>query len=134
MDAIRNSNALPTGRDYDFYRTHDAFKTILSKEGDKIQTMINSILRKNDIEGNIRNRIVADATELIIEANDNMLEKVAGNIDEMNGIRNVSNKPVEMQAVSVELPTNGAWNRAENAKLSISSSVVCFNWNFCDFD
>ncbi|CAH0556935.1 unnamed protein product [Brassicogethes aeneus] len=124
VQAIKHSNALPGGRDWSFYKTHDAFKKIMSDERNTIQKLINTILRANEIEGSIRNRIRDEATEVIIEANDQILEKVAGHIDEMNGIRKSTYEPIVIQAVSAELPINGSWNRVNNATFSVSSSMT----------
>ncbi|KAJ8954382.1 hypothetical protein NQ318_011055 [Aromia moschata] len=124
MEAIRNANALPSRRDWDFYGTHESFNTIITTESNKILKQINSILRSNDIEGNIRNRILEEKTELMIEANDMILEKAANNIDEMNGIRKTVVEPVVIQTVCAQLPVNGSWNRVNNATFSVSSSIT----------
>lgn len=105
---------------------------------------INSILKLYGVQGNVKSRGLEEKTELIVEANDVILENAAGNIDEMNGLclvymqeseLNVMNyvgikknpqEPVVMQAVSVQLPVNGSWNRINPASFSVTSmaSVV----------
>ncbi|CAH1982116.1 unnamed protein product [Acanthoscelides obtectus] len=124
IGAIKQSGSLPSGGNWNFYNAHDAFKTILANEGSKLLTNINTILSKNNIGGNIKNRGLEEKTELVIDANDCILEKVADNIDEMNGIKKKSNEPVLIQTVSAQLPVNGSWNRANNPTFSVSSSLA----------
>lgn len=121
MEAIKNSNALPSGADWGFYAAHESFNKIMNDEGNNIMRSINTILRYYDVSGNIRNRGLEEKAELIVEANDVILENVANNIDEMNGIKRNPVEPVLMQAVSVQLPVNGSWNRINRATFSVSS-------------
>lgn len=86
MEGIRNANSLPSDYDYDFYQTHQSFAKIMNKEGNDVLSSINNILRKYEISDNIKNRGLEEKTELIVEANDVILENVANNIDEMMGI------------------------------------------------
>ncbi|KAJ8938385.1 hypothetical protein NQ314_011518 [Rhamnusium bicolor] len=123
MEAIKNSNALPNGRDWNFYNAHESFIKIVNEEGNTVLKQINSILRNNKIEGNIRNRVLEEKTELMIEANDMILERIANNLDEINGIRKTVVEPVLIQTVSAQLPINGSWNRVNNATFSVSSSI-----------
>ncbi|KAJ8920759.1 hypothetical protein NQ315_004899 [Exocentrus adspersus] len=124
MEAIKNSNCLPSGSDWNFYNTHDSFAKIVTKEGNAILKQINCILRSNNIEANIFNRAIEEKTELMIEANDVILERVANNIDELNGIRKVTVEPVLIQTVSAQIPINGSWNRVNNATFSVASSIT----------
>lgn len=87
-----------------------------------------TILQHYETDANIHSRSLDEKNELLIEANDNMLERVANNIDEMNGIRKTTNEPIVIQTVSAELPkVNGSWNRISNLSLSVGSSIsqVC---------
>lgn len=85
MEGIRNANAFASGTDFDYYHTHESFTKIMNEESSDVMRSINSILKKYDISDNIRNRGLEEKTELIVEANDVILESVANNIDEMNG-------------------------------------------------
>lgn len=125
MEAIRNSNALPSGRDYNYYNTNEVFASIINQDGNNITKLMNTILRHYETDGNIRNRSLDEKTELIVEANDNILERVAINIDEMNGIRKTTNDPIEIQTVSAELPrVNGSWNRINNLTVTVGTSIT----------
>lgn len=123
MEAIKNSNSLPNGRNYSYLSTFESFNKLVNDDGNTIQKLINTILRKYEIQGNIRNRDSDEKMELMIDANDTILEKVAVNIDEMNGIRKTVNEPILMQTVSAKLPVNGSWNRMNNATFSVNSAI-----------
>lgn len=123
MEAIKNSNSLPNGKDWNFYNTFDSFTKIMNEEGTAILKQLNCILRNNNIDGNVFNRSLVEKTELMIEANDVILDRVANNIDEINGIRKIPVEPVLIQTVSAQLPINGSWNRVNNATFSVSSSI-----------
>nr|XP_023014126.1 exosome component 10 [Leptinotarsa decemlineata] len=124
VEAIKNSNSLPQGSNWNFYNTHDSFVKIINEESKNILKAANTILHTNHVEGNIRNRGSEEKNELLIEANDMILERVANNIDEMNGIKKSIVEPVLIQTVSAQLPINGSWNRASNATFSVGSSIT----------
>lgn len=124
MRAITSSNSLPSGRDFNYYSTNEVFSKIINEDGSNILKLMNTILQHYETDGNIRNRSLEEKTELVIEANDNILERVAINIDEMNGIRKTTNEPIIIQTVSAELPrVNGSWNRVNNLTVSVGSSI-----------
>lgn len=127
MEAIRHSNALPIGGDWTFYNAYESFSSIMNNEGNEILNSINTMLRKYEIEGNIKNRSLDEKTELIVEANDVILENVANHIDEINGIRKNPVEPVLMQTVSAQLPINGSWNAINRATFSVTSSSSMVN-------
>lgn len=62
--------------------------------------------------------------ELIIEANDVILERVANNLDEVNGINKNPPLAVEMQTVSAEMSVSGSWNRVNTAKITVQSNLA----------
>lgn len=116
MEAIKASNALPSDKDYDFYKVHESFQQIMHSQGDSVMGLMNTLLRKQGISHNFRTRGLEEKLELLVEANDVILERVANDIDEMNGIRKniaplVANG-VELQAVTAHMPISGSWNRA----------------------
>lgn len=121
MESIRTSNALPSGRNWNFFCTHESFLKIIESKRSHLLKLMNKILRFHNINGNIRNRILDEETELIVEANDVILEQVANNIDELNGIRKTVVAPPEIKTVSAQIPLNGSWNR--NPTFSIGASI-----------
>lgn len=123
MEATKTSNALPADRNWDFYKVHDSFNKIMNSEGDRILRLMNSILHVQNVSTNIRNKDIEEKMEILIEANDDILEKVASGIDEMNGIKRNVPEAIEMQAVSAHLPVNGSWNQLSKAKFSVTSPI-----------
>lgn len=125
MEGIKHANSLPTGRDWNFYTTFESFKTVLNNESQLIMNGISSVLKKNEVGANMRNQTIENKTEILVDANDIILERVANNIDEMNGIKKTVYEPVILQTVSAQLPANinGSWNRSSNATFSVSSSI-----------
>ncbi|XP_018335504.1 exosome component 10 [Agrilus planipennis] len=122
VEATRSSNSLPGRDDWAYYSINDNFKKCMENESERILQIMNRLLRKQEIEENIRNRDVQEKTELIIEANDTVLEKVANNIDELNGIRRKPSQLVELQTITAQLPINGSWNRLNKASFAMNSS------------
>ncbi|KAK9737322.1 3prime-5prime exonuclease [Popillia japonica] len=120
---IRHSNALPVDTDWNFYKLNESFNKITGNEGERLSKLINSILRKYDIDDNVNSRkSIKDKIELIVEANDSILEKISDNIDEINGIKKKNLQPVQFQTVTAELPTiSGSWNRINRATFSVTS-------------
>lgn len=121
LEATKASNALPSGREWDFFKTYDSFNKILNDESDKTLRLMNKVLHNQQQNVNIRNRDMDEKMEMLIEANDNILEKVALDIDEMNGIKKSTHGSIEIQAVSAQLPVNGSWNQLSKAKFSVTS-------------
>lgn len=102
----------------------------MNEQGDKVLQLMNCIMRKHGVEENIRHRDLEEKVELVIEANDAILEQVGINIDEINGIKRIPDEPILMQKVRADLPINGSWNRINKASFSINSvadsKVTCF--------
>ncbi|GJQ87053.1 Rrp6 [Trypoxylus dichotomus] len=123
--AIKLSNALPIDSDWNFYKLNESFCRITNNEGERLSKLINSILRRYDIDESVNIRkSFKDKIELIIEANDTILEKVNDNLDELNGIKKRNIQPVEFQTVTAELPAiSGSWNRINKATFSVSPLV-----------
>lgn len=126
MEGIKCANALPAGRDWGFYSTFESFNSVLKEETNLLLEDMMLVLKKNEVGVNMRNQTTDKKTELMIDSNDIMLEKVANNIDEMNGIRKTYSEAVVLQTVSAQLPVNinGSWNRSSNATFSVSSSIA----------
>ncbi|GLV41632.1 Rrp6 [Carabus blaptoides fortunei] len=124
VEATRNSNSLPQDRDWDFYSTHPSFGNLMNKQGDDILHLINDILKEQNVHGNIRNRDLQEKIELIVEANDTILERVANNLDELAGINKNPELSVEIQTVSAHVPVNGSWNKLNNATYTVSSKLT----------
>lgn len=89
----------------------------MNKEGSTILNLINGIVKEQGIVGNFINRDLEEKLEVIVEGNDAIFERVAINLDDVNGIRK-NPLPIEIKEVSATLPVSGSWNRIENVKVS----------------
>lgn len=69
-------------------------------------------------------RDLEEKIELIIEANDIILERVANNLDEVNGISKNPPLAVEMQTVTADMPVSGSWNKMNNTKITVQSNLA----------
>ncbi|XP_050309849.1 exosome component 10-like isoform X2 [Anthonomus grandis grandis] len=125
MEGIKHANALPSGNDLNFYRTFESFNNINKSQSDQILANISNLLKKTEVGGNIYNQTVDKKTEILIDANDIILERIANDIDEMNGIKKFYNEPVVLHTVSAQVPANinGSWNRS-NVKFSMSDNIL----------
>lgn len=94
----------------------------MKDESNNILGLMNNIMRQYGVNDNIRNRLTDEKGELLIEANDAILERASINIDEMNGIKRVPDETVVIQTVTALLPVGGSWNRINKATFSVSSS------------
>jgi len=85
---------------------------------------ISMVLHHQDIRGNILRRDFEEKFDLIVDANDSILERVGCNLDEMSGIRR-NPEPILVEAVSsCTRPVSGSWNQSQSGSLSHSSSSV----------
>ncbi|CAH1133564.1 unnamed protein product [Ceutorhynchus assimilis] len=125
IQGIKHANALPSGRDWDFYNNFESFKQALNDESEVIMDGMTSLLKKQDVGCNIRHHTSNYQKNILLQANDIILGRVAINIDVLNGIRSAVNEPVILQSVSAELPLNinGSWNRSIGTKVSMTTSV-----------
>lgn len=102
----------------------------MNEESQRVLQLMNNVLRHYDVEGNIKNRSLDEKTELLVDANDTILEKVANGIDEMNGIKKDVVEPVIIQTVSAQLPINGSWNAINRATFYVGSSIKVITLEF----
>lgn len=68
----------------------------------------------------IFSRDLEEKVEVIVEANDAIFEKIAINLDEVNGIRK-NPIPIDMREVSAVLPVSGSWNKINNVNCTVST-------------
>lgn len=126
MEGIKISNNLPSDDDWNFYNNaHEAFGRLMNDESAKIVNCMNRILAKYDVEGSMKSSTLEEKEELLVEANDAILERAANNIDEMNGIKKNPLEPVLVPTPVVPVAINGSWNNTRNRATFSASSSVC---------
>nr|CAD7427585.1 unnamed protein product [Timema monikensis] len=102
------SNKLPSKDNWEYYMTFTSFQKTMKSEGTKILHTVAKILSNQKVKGNISQRDVDEQLDLVVDANDTILEHVANNLDEMDGIRR--NPEVELVEASIAPTISGSWN------------------------
>lgn len=68
------------------------------------------ILRHQGVQGNILRRDLEEKFELLVEANDQIFERIGNNLDEILGIRK-NPEPVLVEAAGKTRAVSGSWNK-----------------------
>lgn len=76
IETTKSANRLPFGRNRDLYESCPTFHSILKIEEDKILSNLSKIMKYFNFKGNISKRDDEDKFEMIVDANDSILEKV----------------------------------------------------------
>ncbi|XP_052119785.1 exosome component 10 [Frankliniella occidentalis] len=116
MEKIRESNSLPIGQRWDFYTSFPSFKTVMDSEGKRILHLMNMILRHQNIQGSILRRDIEEKFELLVDANDQIFERVGNTLDEILGIRK-NPEPVLVEASGKTRAVSGSWNKGSLNKV-----------------
>lgn len=110
MGTIKLSNSLPKGPEFEFLRSYPSFKQVMDEAGNKVLKLMSLILNHQGIPGNIIRRDLEEKYDLIVDANDAILERVGITLDELSGIRR-NPDPVSSQIVPTPKPVSGSWNK-----------------------
>ncbi|KAK2163369.1 hypothetical protein LSH36_81g07020 [Paralvinella palmiformis] len=117
IGAIKSSNDLPaSGDDFDYYSSFESFRTLMDMEGSRILHMMQKMMRYHGVRGNITKNVeIADTEEkfdVLVDTNDQLLEKVGILLDEAAGLRKKENPLVVATAtVKSKKPLSGIWNK-----------------------
>ncbi|XP_046669774.1 exosome component 10 [Homalodisca vitripennis] len=112
MPTIRASNSLPKGQQWDLFCTSPKFKDVMDSLGNKALELMAVILHHQGVNRDIRKRDLEEKYELVVEANDKILERVGTHLDELSGIKR--NNPSGFSSdivVSQVSAASGSWNR-----------------------
>ncbi|KAG8236910.1 hypothetical protein J437_LFUL015236 [Ladona fulva] len=124
MNAIKASNSLPSGSDWDYYSSFPEFQKVADLRGKQVLKLISMVLQHQGLKGNILRRDLEEKFDLLLDANDMILERVNSTLDELAGIKK-NPQPVLVE-VSSSSPkqVSGSWNRnaALDAQKRTSSS------------
>lgn len=107
-EAIKNSNKLPFGRARDLYESYPSFHSLVKDETNNILSKLSCVMKHAGCKGNILRRDHEEKFEMVVEANDIILERVGITLDEIAGIR--KNPEPEFQKQTPE-PISGSWNK-----------------------
>ncbi|VDH93832.1 exosome complex exonuclease RRP6 [Mytilus galloprovincialis] len=115
LQATKCSNDLPaTGDDFDYYSSYQGVREVLDIEGNRILNIIQSILKYQSVKGNLTGNSSAvdleDKFDVLIDANDQILERVGGWLDEASGIKKKETTLVVASATPKHNAT-ASWNK-----------------------
>lgn len=117
--AVRSSNELPSsGNDFDYYSSYSSFQQYTSVQETRLLQLIQSVMRYHGARGSISASSemmdVEDRFDVLVDANDQLLERVGTLLDEACGLRK---KETELVVVlkTPKQPSSRGWNKLRPA-------------------
>ncbi|CAO2590030.1 Exosome component 10 [Lemmus lemmus] len=109
------SGGLPQfGDEYDFYRSFPAFQAFCETQGDRLLQCMSRVMQYHGCRSNIKDRRTVteleDKFDLLVDANDVILERVGILLDEASGV-NKHQQPVLPAGLQVPKTIVSSWNR-----------------------
>lgn len=126
VQATRVSNNLPAaGDDYDYYSSFQGVRDILDIEGKRVLNIIQNVLRYHNVKGNMTSSSEAtdldDKFDVLMDANDHILEKVGSFLDESAGLKKKEENLIIATATpKAKLTSTASWNKKSSGSPSIS--------------
>ncbi|XP_061638212.1 exosome component 10 isoform X2 [Phyllopteryx taeniolatus] len=113
--ATKASSGLPqTGDEFDFYRSFPGFQEFCEVQGDKLLLCMSQIMQHHSCRSRMRDRDkltgLEERFDLVVDANDVILEKVGILLDEADGV-NRSQQPVMPAGFQPPKIVVSSWNR-----------------------
>ncbi|XP_022335537.2 exosome complex component 10-like [Crassostrea virginica] len=126
VQATRVSNDLPAaGDDYDYYSSFQRVRDILDVEGKRVLNIIQNVLRYHNVKGNMTTSSdatdVDDKFDVLMDANDHILEKVGSYLDESAGLKKKEENLIVATATpKVKTTPTASWNKKNSGSPSLS--------------
>ncbi|XP_061184893.1 exosome complex component 10-like [Saccostrea echinata] len=126
LQATRASNDLPAaGDDFDYYSSFQGVRDILDIEGKRVLNIIQNVLRYHNVKGHMTSSSDAhdleDKFDVLMDANDHILEKVGSYLDESAGLKKKEEDLIIATATpKVKQASTASWNKRSSASPSIS--------------
>ncbi|XP_043919550.1 exosome component 10-like [Protopterus annectens] len=116
--AVSNTKAsvgLPqSGDEYDFYRSFPGFRTYCEAQGDRLLYCMNTLMQYHGCRSLIKDPSkvteVEDKFDMLVDANDIILERVSNLIDEATGVLKVQ-EPILPSGLQAPKTIVSSWNR-----------------------
>uniref|UniRef100_A0A2C9JNJ3 Exosome complex component 10 homolog n=1 Tax=Biomphalaria glabrata TaxID=6526 RepID=A0A2C9JNJ3_BIOGL len=125
LQATKSSNDLPIGDDFDFYSTFRAVRDVLDIEGQRILTLLQRLLRHQNVKGNLSHGDVLELEEqfdVLMDANDQILERAGILLDEASGIGKEQAQLI-IAATSNTTTKTSSWNKKPTTDASKTSAA-----------
>ncbi|XP_075459602.1 exosome complex component 10 isoform X2 [Ascaphus truei] len=115
VSTTKASSGLPQcGDEYDFYRSFPGFRGFCESQGDRLLHCMSQIMQYHGCRSNIRDRNklteLEDKFDLLVDANDVILERVGILLDEASGV-NKNQQPILPAGLQAPKTIVSSWNR-----------------------
>ncbi|CAD5115625.1 DgyrCDS4582 [Dimorphilus gyrociliatus] len=115
MKCVKSANGLPSGQDYDYYSSFQKMKDVLDYEGNRLLQNVQNIMKFHGAKGNLLNTLenpnVEDKFDILVDANDQLLEGIGIHLDEAAGLKNDKSTVVVSVTSSPRHHISGSWNK-----------------------
>ncbi|XP_053547418.1 exosome component 10 [Bombina bombina] len=118
VSATKASTGLPqSGDEYDFYLSFPGFRAFCESQGDRLLSCMSQIMQYHGCRSHIQNRNkvieLEDKFDLLVDANDAILEKVGFLLDEVSGVHK-NQQPILPAGLQAPKTIVSSWNRRNN--------------------
>ncbi|XP_018397986.1 PREDICTED: exosome component 10 [Cyphomyrmex costatus] len=121
---IKAANNLPVGDNFNYYTCFPSFNDARHKDMERMLATMQNIMKLAGNSSNIQTRDIDEKFDLLLEANDHLLDQANILMDEESGI--LRNPEVELVVSQMPKPVvNGSWNiRTDTNQVSDNSDKV----------
>ncbi|XP_075696701.1 exosome complex component 10 [Rhinoderma darwinii] len=118
VGATKASTGLPQcGDEYDFYRSFPGFQAFCEAQGDRLLHCMSRIMQYHGCRSHLKDRskvtALEDKFDLLVDANDAVLERVGILLDEASGV-NRNQQPILPAGMQAPKTIVSSWNRKSN--------------------
>ncbi|XP_069775133.1 exosome complex component 10 [Narcine bancroftii] len=129
--ATKASNGLPQfGEEFDFYRSFPGFQLFCDTQADRLLNCMSQLMQFHSCRSNIRGHKkvteLEDKFDLLVDANDVILERVGILLDEASGV-NKNQQPILPAGLRPPQTIISSWNRRTETKKSRSETFRLFH-------
>lgn len=132
MEATKAVNSLPSGASRDLYSAHQSFSKVMAQQSENVLEVVQTVLRLQNIKGNIVRRDKEEKFEILQDCNDTMLERINSNLDEVAGIRKQTPSVLVTEVKASPLPrkyqlANSLHDKSlspQNARLITAKNII----------
>lgn len=110
--ATKHANALPgCGDEFDYYSSFKSFRKIMKGEGQKILKLMTSVVRHNELKGNMENLDQEEKFDFLADVNDTLVERIGTAIDEATGKRKTEADSLVLASITARDIARASWNK-----------------------
>ncbi|GAB6019100.1 Exosome component 10 [Chamberlinius hualienensis] len=113
MEVLSKSNRLLNAHEFNLYNTYKGFHQFMNSESAEIIKLISRILSQQGIKCRLDGLDQEEIFDVLVEANDLIIEKVGVCIDEASGV-NKAQEPVLIAAAASKTEISTSWNRKKS--------------------